>query len=253
MMRSMAEIKSPYNEIAIYETAHLDGETGRFRCMRFADEDVQGAIDLRDRQRLVLGYQKALVRLLELRNPFFANLFMIGHGIGSIPRYYRERNVKVAEIDEEVVELSRRYFDYAEDNVAIGDGRSLLEAEPCRAFDFIVLDAFTSKGTPPHLTSEQFFRLVSDKLRPGGALAMNVMGRPSDDSMAEAIGTTLRRVFADVRCYSLPAQRNRDRRNLIFTGSEAGPGFSAREAGSLVEVELAEGYVLRDGKIRRIF
>ncbi|MFB9274299.1 spermidine synthase [Cohnella cellulosilytica] len=242
----MAEVTSPYNEIAVYETAQLDGEAGRFRCMRFADEDVQGAIDLRDSRRLVLGYQKALARLLELRDPSFGSLFVIGHGCGSIPRYYSGKAVKVAEIDAAVVELSRRYFGYADHNVAIGDGRALLEAEPDGAFDYIVLDAFTSKGTPAHLTTEAFFRLASDKLSPGGALVLNVMGRPRDDGLTEAIGTTLRRVFADTRCYSLPAKRNRDRRNMIFIGSDAEFELGGRGMGELVEVELAEGYVLLD-------
>lgn len=246
MMQPIAEVRSPHNDIAIYETTQLDGETGKFRCMRFADEDVQGAMDLRNRQRIVLGYQQALVRLLERRDPSFRSLFVIGHGIGSIAGYFRCKTVKVAEIDEMVVELSKRYFDYGDDNVAIGDGRRLLGEEPARSLDYIVLDAFTSKGTPAHFTTEQFFRLAADKLRPEGALVMNMMGRPRDDRLTEAIGTTLRRAFADVRCYSLPAERNRDRRNMIFCASDAAAEFGDAGAG-LAEVELAEGQVIRDG------
>ena len=109
-----------------------------------------------------------------------------------------------------------------------------------------VLDAFTSRGTPPHLTTVEFFRLAADKLRFEGALLLNMMGRPQDDSMAEAIRSTLRRAFADVRCYSLPAPRERDRRNLIFVGSGASDGLDSKEIG-LREIELAEGYIIWDG------
>ena len=245
-MQQLAATQSAYNEITVYETSQLDGEKGKFRCIRFADEDVQGAMDLKDRRRLVLGYQKAMISLMEHCDPDFRSAFVIGHGIGSISGYFRGKRIKTAEIDEAVVELSRRYFDCADDNVEIGDGRRLLEAEADRSLDYIVLDAFTSKGTPPHLTTVEFFRLAADKLRPGGALLLNMMGRPQDDSMAEAICSTLRRVFAAVRCYSLPALRERDRRNLIFLGSAASDGFDRREVG-LREIELAEGYIMRDG------
>ncbi|MFC4601297.1 spermidine synthase [Cohnella hongkongensis] len=251
-MKLLAEIQSPYNEIAVYETAQLDGETGRFRCVRFADGDVQGAMDLRDPQRLVLAYQKALAGLMVRRQPLFASAFMIGYGIGSLSRHFRGKRIVTAEIDQAVVEVGKRYFGAANDDVRIGDGRLLLEAEPDRSFDFIVLDAFTSRGTPPHLTTESFFRMASDKLRPGGALFLNAMGRPSDDRHAEAVATTMRQVFADVRCRSLPAERSRDRRNMIFAGSDVGFELSGRKAAGLmelelVEVELAEGHVIRDG------
>jgi len=245
-MQKLAAIGSAYNEITVYETSQLDGETSKFRCIRFADEDVQGAIDLRDRRRLVLGYQKAMTALMEHRDPDFRSAFIIGHGIGSISGYFRGKRIKTAEIDEAVVELSRRYFDCADDNVEIGDGRQLLEAEADRSLDFIVLDAFTSRGTPQHLTTVEFFRLAAKKLRLGGALLLNMMGRPQDDSMAEAIRSTLRRAFADVRCYSLSAPRERDRRNLIFVGSDASDGLDSREIG-LREIELAEGYMMWDG------
>src|SRR5690606_14064871 len=79
-------------------------------------------------------------------------------------------------------------------NIQIGDGRRLLELQP-QLFDYIVLDAFTSSGVPSHLCTLQFFSLVLSKLRPTGALLINLTGRGKQDVKSGAIYVTLQQVF----------------------------------------------------------
>jgi spermidine synthase len=146
------------------------------------------------------------------------------------------------------VEISRKYFDYRLDNVLVGDGRQLLEEEPPNEFDYILLDAFTSKGTPVHLTSAEFFALTSDKLRPGGTLLLNVMGRPRNDRFIAALATTLKRTYSSVQAYSLPAERDSDSRNILFAAGDDPLRQGFPDGLGLREFEPEEGHLIRDSR-----
>lgn len=247
-MRLLTRQWSALQEISVVETDRLDGRPGRYRLLQFADEAIQGAMDLQDPGRIVLEYPRAMIHLMEYNRPSFDRVFVLGHGIGSLAGFYPEKRFKVAEIDERVVALSRAYFGYAPDNVAIGDGRALLEAEPPAAFDYIVLDAFHAKGTPVHLRTLEFFALTREKLAPGGALLMNVMARAGRDAMAAAILTTLGEVYPCTQAFVLPGARDgaADLRNLLLAGSDTPLRFQQKELAGFVETTLEPGYCLRD-------
>lgn len=132
-------------EITVYDANHLYGEIGKYRLLQFSDDAVQGAIDLKNPKRIVLEYPRAMIHLMESNDPSFKNMFIIGHGIGTIAGHYSDRQVMVAEIDEKVVELSREYFNYRNDNVVIGDGRQILSKVEAASLDYIIVDAFTKE------------------------------------------------------------------------------------------------------------
>ncbi|TVY01979.1 spermidine synthase [Cohnella terricola] len=245
-MSILETVTSPYNDITVYETNMIDGLTGRYRCLRFADDAVQGALDLKNRQRVVLGYQRAIIGLMETLEPSFENAFVIGHGIGTIADFFRDRTVKTAEIDEAIVELSRKYFHSRADFVAIGDGRQLLGEELPGTLDFIILDAFTDKGTPLHLMSSGFFQLAAQKLNPGGAILFNAMGKPKNDRLVDAIHTTIRKSFAYVKVFSLPVEKETDIRNMIFVGSDKPLALRVKDVPGLHEVVPGEGHLIQD-------
>jgi spermidine synthase len=139
------------HEITVYDTDELYGERGRFRVLQFSDGAVQGAMDCNNTERIVLEYPRAIIHLMECNNPSFEDVFVIGHGIGTVAGCFSEKRCKVAEVDEKVVEASKRFFSYPNTNVLIGDGRHILERETSHSYDYIILDAFTGKGTPQHL------------------------------------------------------------------------------------------------------
>jgi spermidine synthase len=150
------------HEITVYDTSELYGEKGKFRIIQFSNEAVQGALDLNNPERIVFEYPRAIIHLMEFNDPSFEDVFVIGHGIGTIAGHFSEmKRFKVAELDDKIVELSKRYFGYRQDNVIIGDGRHILRSEEPHTYDYIILDAFTDKGTPRHLTSKKFFSLYS--------------------------------------------------------------------------------------------
>ncbi|AEI40847.1 spermidine synthase [Paenibacillus mucilaginosus] len=250
----MAKEISKYSEIAVYEAAQLYGETGRFRFLQFGEDAVQGAVDLRRPERIVLEYPRAIMALMEHGSPAFRDVFIIGHGIGTLAAHYPEKRFVTAELDDKVVELSRAFFGYAGDNVIVGDGRKVLEQQVSGSLDYIVLDAFTKEGTPPHLTTLEFFAAVREKLRPRGAVILNLMGRPAGDKRIGPVYTTLREVFPYARAFYLPdrdAAEASGLRNILLVGSGCGietPG--SRNMAGFVELEIEPGYILRDRRPR---
>ncbi len=226
---------SDSHEIMVYETEELEDERGHFRVLQFSNEAIQGAIDLNRPERIVLEYPRAIIHLMEFNNPSFENVFVIGHGIGTIAKHYESKRVTVAEIDEKVVELSRQYFGYGKDNVKIGDGRQILEQEKPQTYEYIVLDAFTDRGTPLHLTSGEFFAMADEKLDSRGALIMNLMGKGAKDKSIDAVRLTLGEQFTYVRSFFLPTEGSRDLQNIIMIGSHRPVGFRARNMAGFTE------------------
>lgn len=233
-------------EIEVYDTTELYGETGRFRVLQFSGEAVQGALDLDHPRRVVFEYPRAMIHLMEAGDSYFEEVFLIGHGIGTIAGYFAEKRFKVAEINEQVAEYSRTHFGYSQDNVVIGDGRRLLEAEQDRRYDYILLDAFTAAGTPAHFTSLEFFELTRAKLRARGSVIMNLMGRSGNDRLINAIHTTLGRVYPYTRTFALPAEGTADLSNIIMAGSARPITCQSRQMAGFHEITPGLGHVIRD-------
>lgn len=245
-MHVLAHKFSLNQEITVYESNQLYGEIGRFRCLQFADDAVQGAIDLRDPSRIVLEYPRAMIHLMDKNNSQFGGAFIIGHGIGTIADHYPKKSITVAELDEAVVELSRTFFDYQRDNVVVGDGRQILMNEEAGALDYIVVDAFTKDGTPSHLTSMEFFQMAKSKLNERGAILLNLAGRAKNDRLMNAIYSTLREVFPSTKAFAIPSKDSSDIRNILMMGSGHTIQFQPKEMAGFVEIELAQGHIIRD-------
>jgi spermidine synthase len=237
---------SVYNEISVYNTTQLYGEKGKFRFIQFSDQAIQGAIDLNDSKRIVLEYPRAIIHLMESNLPTFDHVFVIGHGIGTISGHFADKRFTVAEIDEKVVELSRSYFGYRKNDVMIGDGRQILQNEANHSFDYIILDAFTNKGTPFHLTSLEFFRMAGDKLSSQGSLIMNLIGKAKHDKQINAIYTTLKETFAFTKAFTLKGDNATDILNILIMGSHKLIEFHAREMAGFYEIELGQDYIRMD-------
>lgn len=245
-MYELARKSNGNQEIAVYEAHELFGKTGRFRVLQFGDNAVQGAIDLRHPERIVLEYPRAIVRLIRKRTPEAGRIFMIGHGIGTIAGQFREDQCQVAEIGAEIVELSRTYFQYGWNNVMIGDGRALLEQQTDESFDYVILDAFTREGTPHHLTTEEFFALARRKLKAGGMLIMNAAGKLQRDAMLSAIYTTMEQVYASVQAFALTEGDRDAERNILFLGLQIPDAADVKDPEGFMQVQLEQGFILRD-------
>ncbi|QWU13310.1 Spermidine synthase [Paenibacillus sophorae] len=232
--------------IKVYDTDELYGEKGRFRVLQFSEEAVQGAVDLDCPERIVFEYPRAIIHLMELNNPEFEDAFIIGHGIGTISGYFSGKKIKTAEIGSQIEEISRTYFGYSGDHVRVGDGRRKLEQERDGAFDYIVLDAFSDKGTPRHLMSEEFFRLVRAKLNPYGIMLMNLMGKGGNDRLIQAVYTTLASIFPHTQAFVLPSEGASTLKNMILAGSSRPIAYKARQMAGFIGTLLPPGHILSD-------
>lgn len=238
-----------HRNIAVYDTNELYGQKGRFRVLQFAGDAVQGAIDLDDPARIVLEYPRAIVHLMEHNNPAFERAFMIGLGIGTIPGRFAHKRFTVAELDDKVVDLCRTHFGYAADNVIVGDGRAVLAEQPAHRFDYVVVDAFTERGTPVHLVSAAFFGLVREKLHPRGMVVLNLIGRGHRDPLIGAVHTTLGRSFAYTRAWALSAGGavgSSGVQNVLLAGSERPIDFRLRQMAGFQPFAPGEGFMIVD-------
>ncbi|MFC5403246.1 spermidine synthase [Cohnella soli] len=246
-MRLVIKETTPYNEIGVYETSELYGEKGSYRILKFADEAVQGALDLNDPGRVVLAYQQAVIHLMQTNVPAaYSNIFLIGHGIGTIARHDPDVRFTVAEIDGQLLEISRCHFGYGMDNVRIGDGRSLLESEASETYDAIIVDAFTAEGTPSRFTTTAFFETVKEKLAAGGIVLLNLFGKRINDRLTAAIRSTLGEKFAHTQVFFRPTNAADDEGNLIIAGSDEQVAYKERQMAGFREIEIVEGHIIRD-------
>jgi spermidine synthase len=234
------------HEMTVYDTTELYGEKGNFRVMQFSNQAIQGAMDLNNRERIVFEYPRAIINLMVYNNPSFEDVFVIGHGIGTIADHFSEKRFKVAELNDKVVELSKRFFGYCKDNVIVGDGRHILESEKPHTYDYIILDAFTNKGTPRHLTSKEFFRITKEKLNSQGSIIMNLMGKGDNDKLINAIHTTLSEEYAYTKSFCLPSEGVSDILNIIIIGRNKPIRFQARHMAGFTEIERVHGHIIMD-------
>lgn len=234
------------DEVLVYDTTELYGEKGRFRVLQFSGDAIQGALDLDHPGRIVFEYPRAMIHLMEINEPLFEDVFVIGHGIGTIAGYYAEKRFKIAEVNPAVVSYSRTHFGYNQDNVMTGDGRPLLEEQQDRSFDYILLDAFTAAGTPQHLISREFFSITRSKLHSRGAIIMNLMGKSDNDRLLNAIHTTLGEEYPYIEAFALPSEGSADIRNIIMIGSARPVRYQSRHMAGFVRITLGQGHVIRD-------
>ena len=116
---------------------------------------------------------------------------IVGLGIGSLAGYaVTGERWKFIEIDPAMIRIAENvaFFTYLHDArlagavVAVdrGDARIRLRDEPDRAYDLLVLDAFSSDAVPVHLLTREAFAEYRRKLRPGGRIVVQLSNRYLD-------------------------------------------------------------------------
>jgi spermidine synthase len=132
------------------------------------------------------------------------SLAVLGDGAGTMTRaygrYFPATTVDAVEIDGELTELGRRWFGLRDRpglRFVTEDARPFLRRTD-RRYDAIFVDAYRQPYIPFYLSTREFFRLVRDRLTPGGVVVINV-GHPSDsDELERVLSATLRTSFAHV-------------------------------------------------------
>lgn len=130
-----------------------------------------------------------------------ARVTMLGNAGGTTGRAFGALFPTVrydgVEIDPAVTATARRYFDLGDNPLLrpiTADARPFLRvSEP--VYDAVMIDAYRQPYVPFYLATREFFRVVRDRLRPGGLVALNITTLPGDTRLAQTVAGTLAREF----------------------------------------------------------
>jgi spermidine synthase len=104
----------------------------------------------------------------------------IGLGTGTLAAYGEPGDVfRFYEIDPRVEVIAKNVFTYLRDSrakieIAHGDARLSMEAEPPESYDVIAVDAFSGDAIPVHLLTAEAIKLYQRHLAPGGIIAFHI-------------------------------------------------------------------------------
>lgn len=113
------------------------------------------------------------------------------------------------ELDPKIVEVGKKYFhmDLPNLTVHIGDGRLNLDKSQTK-YDIIAVDAYRPPYIPPHMTTQEFFRIVAAHLTDDGVLTINVGSVPGDRRLIDGLATTLATIFPSIHVMDIPNTLN---------------------------------------------
>jgi spermidine synthase len=112
------------------------------------------------------------------------------------------------EIDPDVIRIAGRYFDCRTRprlTIHEGDGRLFLRRSK-QKWDLIMMDAYYADAVPFFLTTQEFFKIVADRLTPGGVFVNNVVGRVSGprSGFFRSVYLTMGTVFPQLHAFPVP-------------------------------------------------
>jgi spermidine synthase len=114
-------------------------------------------------------------------------------------RFFPQTRVDGVEIDRELSEIGRRYFDMNNPRLRLfhEDARPFLRRTETR-YDVISVDAYRQPYIPFYLTTREFFELVRERLAPGGVLVVNAGHPEGQDELEKVLTATVAEVFPHV-------------------------------------------------------
>jgi SAM-dependent methyltransferase len=110
----------------------------------------------------------------------------VGLGAGTLAAYGRPGDVfRFYEINPSVETIAHNVFTYLRESkasieIAHGDARLSMEAEPPEHYDVIAVDAFSGDAIPVHLITAEAIQLYQRHLRPGGIIAFHISNQYLD-------------------------------------------------------------------------
>jgi predicted membrane-bound spermidine synthase len=142
------------------------------------------------------------------------SLAMLGSAAGTVPQqflalYGPETRIDAVEIDPRIIELGREHFALRDAAVSgehpnyhshAADARHWLATQPADArYDVIGMDAYHQPYIPFHLTTVEFFQLVSAHLSEEGVAVVNAgVGPDGDTRLGQSLARTMADVFPEV-------------------------------------------------------
>jgi SAM-dependent methyltransferase len=173
--------------------------------VRDHDEFVWSRASLREPERSGWFYidlfHLALTRAKAQRRVLF-----IGSGGGvavrQFARVYPGVRIDLVESDAQVIDLASRWFDLHRVpnlSIVIDDGAAFAERALSSTWDAVIVDAYDGPVMSTAFASRAFFANVRRVVRPGGGLALNLIGSLGGGGALQAIEQVARAELGDVR------------------------------------------------------
>lgn len=195
------------NEQTVFERT-VDGvpiqvvDRGDQRELRFGNHITQSARALSAPDVLLLDYTRGMMAgLLFLPKP--GRVLHVGLGGGSLPtflhRHLPDVRQRIVEVNPGVIDVAFRYFALPISprlEVLEADGLEFLRQDTGR-YGLIMLDAFHANGAAPHMNSGSVFRMLRQRLEPGGWLVVNTWGSHPERlaHVRESLGEAFARLY----------------------------------------------------------
>ncbi len=133
---------------------------------------------------------------------------ILGNAGGTVARafghFFPGTAVDAVEIDGELTELGRRFFDLRNPRMETfaEDARPWLERS-VGGYDAIMVDAYRQPYIPFYLTTREFFELARERLAAAGIVVVNVGHPEGSDELERVLGRTMAEAFPRVLRYPI--------------------------------------------------
>jgi len=143
-------------------------------------------------QRRQIAAHDRLERIAALGNAAGTSARGYGH-------YFPQTKVDGVEIDPELEEVGRRFFDMTNPNLTVynEDARPWLR-DSDGGYDVIIVDTYRQPYIPFYMATREFFELARDRLAPGGMVIVNVGHTEGNDDLEEVLSATAGEVFPNL-------------------------------------------------------
>ena len=172
----IAHVETVYNDIFVSKYQSLLTMTFHWKGYYFQELQV----NLADPDDLPVLYARAIT-IATMYPQDVKRVLILGLGGGAIPtylgRFLPDATIDTVELDPGVIDVAKKYFGIRETSKVRfieNDGRVFLNRNK-ETYDLIIVDAFTGSYIPFHLMTKEFYRLVRDRLSPGGVAAFNIL------------------------------------------------------------------------------
>lgn len=166
-------------------------------------------------------------------------ILLIGCAAGTLATMLHRIGCKVTVVDinPHAFDIAKKHFHMPDDiECIVDDGWSYLLATGKR-FDAIAIDAFSSDGTvPEQFTTEDFFVVAKEVLKPFGLIVMNVMVEHDIDLLADRIAINMEKSGLPSTLFDWPGRTNRN--TIIAAGQVNQMQISAQKKPKFVRDEV---------------
>lgn len=223
------DIDTEYSRVRVFDTT--DKETNKpIRVLTLDPFSTQSAIFLDDPEKTPINYVQ-YYHLLRHFKPDFQNTLLIGGAGYTFPkeylRKYPGKKIDVVEIDPQMTEIARKYFQLRENSdlrVFHEDGRIFLNTNQIR-YDAILIDAFGAVYSVPfQLTTIEAVKKISQSLSDDGVVIVNLISAIEGEGsqFLQAEFKTYQQVFPHVRVFRVfPERAKTETQNLILLASKS--------------------------------